>query len=272
MRKVAYILFLSFWASAALAQQNCNIYLYQGDTTMYKACLMSEKTSGFYQFSKEYQTILDSAIAINPKFSWAYRHKSTAYLKSGEFVKWKQLIDKAVELEPKQHLGYRGWCRYQFFRDYKGAIADIERLKSLNNYDIGYSANGDYHLEIARAIYYDAVGQKSNAISIIENQLESPDYEAGTYDYLHLGVFYLDAKRYKEAITALEKQLQRNPIAEAHYYLAKVYAAQVKVDKEKESLLQAKGLLNEGYRMFDPYTQPYHKIYSIQVEEELAGM
>ena len=61
-------------------------------------------------------------------------------------------MNKAVALDPKEHLPYRGWCRYQFFRDYEGAIQDIERLDSLSKYDIGYSVNAEYHLHIARAL------------------------------------------------------------------------------------------------------------------------
>lgn len=38
-----------------------------------------------------------------------------------------------------------------FFRDYKGAIKDIEKLDSLISYNIGYSTNGDSNLESIRS-------------------------------------------------------------------------------------------------------------------------
>ena len=104
------------------SQPNCNAFLYYGDSLRYKACKVAEKREGYYQFSKEYQAALDEAIAIDPGFAYAYEAKSTAYLKSGDFVSWIQLMDKAVA---------RGWCRYHFFKDYVGGIRDIERLDSL---------------------------------------------------------------------------------------------------------------------------------------------
>ncbi|WP_321538873.1 tetratricopeptide repeat protein [Flavobacterium piscinae] len=84
---------------------------------------------GQYQFSKEYQSILNESLKIDSTFDYAYWAKSIAYLKSGDFITWKKLIDKAVDLNPVEYLGYRGWCRYQFFRDYEGAINDIEALE-----------------------------------------------------------------------------------------------------------------------------------------------
>jgi len=134
--------------------QNCQAFLYYGDTLQYEACLIAEERDGHYQYSKAYQEALDRAIEKCPYFSYGYFHKSVAYLKSGDFLTWKKLIDKAVELKPEENLGYRGWCRYQFFRDYQGAINDIERLDNLVTYDIGYSAGCEYHLNIAKAICY----------------------------------------------------------------------------------------------------------------------
>lgn len=144
--------FSLLFANQLFGQINCEVYKNSGDLKKYEACRIAEERAGHYQFSFEYQNALDRALAVDSTFSWAYRYKSTAFLKSGDFITWKKLMDQAVALDPAAHLDYRGWCRFQFFRDYAGAIEDIERLTSLVSYDIGFSQNGYYHLEIARAL------------------------------------------------------------------------------------------------------------------------
>lgn len=269
MKNLSIILFLIAFTNV-FAQPNCEAYKYYGDTLKYDACKKAMEIKGHYQFSKEYQTVLDESLEIDPTFDYAYWAKSIAYLKSGDFVTWKKLIDKAVEYNPKEHLGYRGWCRYQFFRDYVGAIEDIEKLDSLVDYDIGQSQNGTYHLNIAKGLCYKAIGQKEKAIEIIENQLalnENEDF-VGAYDYLHLGVLYLETERFEKAIEIFKKQSETNEMAENQYYSALAYLNLDKLTEYKSSLKRAKELYIEGRKMSDPYSNPMDKIYLEDIETE----
>lgn len=252
------------------SQPNCNAFLYYGDSLRYKACKVAEKREGYYQFSKEYQAALDEAIAIDPVFAYAYEAKSTAYLKSGDFVSWIQLMDKAVALNPKEHLSYRGWCRYQFFKDYEGAIRDIERLDSLSKYDIGHSVNAHYHLHVARALCYKALGQKEKAIDIIEKQLAQSDYDPGLFDYIHLGVLYLEIENYAKAETSLLKQQEINDLAENRYYLGLLYKITNQKAKAQKELEKAKVKYQKESWLFDPYTEPMDKIYMEDIDKALS--
>lgn len=270
MKNLNVLLFLISFSSL-FAQPNCEAYKYYGETLKYEACKKAEEVKGHYQFSKEYQTVLDKSLEIDPTFDYAYWAKSIAYLKSGDFVTWKKLIDKAVLNNPKEHLGYRGWCRYQFFRDYKGAIKDIEKLDSLVNYDIGQSQNGTYHLNIAKALCYKAIGEKEKAKVIIEKQIKLNEEEdfVGAYDYLHLGVLYLETEKFEQAVEIFKKQSKNNELAENQYYLALTY---LKLDKSAESkscLEKAKELYIAERKMYDPYSNPMDKIYLEDIENEL---
>ena len=268
--KYLLLITLFLWYSISLAQ-NCEAYKYYGDTLKYEACKVAKKRAGHYQFSKEYQIALDKSLKIDSTFDHAYFAKSIAYLKSGDFVTWKKLIDKAIQYNPKEHLGYRGWCRYQFFRDYKGAIKDIEKLDSLVDYDIGHSQNGTYHLNIAKGLCYKAIGEKERAIAILEKQIKLNEVEdfVGAYDYLHLGVLYLETEKFEKAIETFKKQSVNNQLAENQYYLALTY---LKLDKtvEFESCLEkAKELYIGGRKMSDPYSNPMDKIYLDNIENEI---
>lgn len=267
---IKYLLLIGLLSNQFLVNaQNCNAFKYEGDTLQYEACIVAEESGYHYQFSKRYQEIYDEAIDICPYFSTAFQAKSTAYLKSGDFLTWKKLMDEAVRLNPTEHLGYRGWCRYQFFGDYQGAIKDIEELDRLSKYDIGHSVNGDYHLNIAKAICYKALGDKEKAIDIIEKQLADKQHSSGIYDYLHLGVLYLETKQYPKAIDYLTRQIEANTLAESHFYLAKAYKGVGKVDKYYEHLREAEKLYQAGRNMFDPYSVPCDKVYLEEILEEM---
>ncbi|MEN2281148.1 hypothetical protein AAGF08_03350 [Algoriphagus sp. SE2] len=270
MRYFNFLIVL-FSFSSTFAQRNCEAYKYNRDTLKYEACKKAMEIKGYYQFSREYQSVLDESIEIDPTFDYAYWAKSIAYLKSGDFVTWKKLIDKAVELNPKEYLGYRGWCRYQFFRDYKGAIKDIEKLDSLVDYDIGQSQNGTYHLNIAKGLCFKAIGEKGKAIAILEKQINQNEEEniVGAYDYLHLGVLYLETENYEKAVEIFIKQSEINELAENQYYLAMTY---LKIDNPvgyKSCLQKAKELYIEGRKMSDPYSNPLDKIFLEDIENEI---
>lgn len=266
MRNLTYLFLIL--PICLFSQPNCNAYLYKGDTLQYKACIESEKANNLYQFQREFQEIFDEAIKISPNFAYAYREKSTAYLKCGDFITWKKLIDKAVEYDSNGNLGYRAWCRYQFFRDYKGAIKDIEKLDSLVTSNIGYSVNGDYHLNITKGICYSAIGQKHKAIKIFRDQLKTKDYSAGLYDYYQLGVIFYEINDFKNALICFDKQSKINELADNAYYKCKIYKLLKNETEHKKYKEIALKLYAENKKLFDPYTRHYKSIYYDTISKE----
>lgn len=269
MKRTIALLPLLFLALVLSAQPNCRAYLYYGDSLKARACEQCKEIAGHYQFSRDFQEALDKAIEIDSTFYYPYQTKSIAYLKSGDFITWKKLIDKAVKYYPEGSLGYRGWCRYQFFRDYEGALKDLEELESIVDYDIGFSVNGDYHLKVAKAIILKNLNRPNEAIELIEEQLTADNYDPGLYDYLHLGVLYLEKGEINKAIDALKKQNARNHIAEGEYYLALAYKSIGETSNFRTAIAQSKELYLKDSRMLDPYTRPTDKVYLEWIEQEL---
>jgi tetratricopeptide (TPR) repeat protein len=239
--KNAFFLLGLLLSLRAMTQPNCNFFLYQGDTAQYRT--------------------------ICPYFAYAYREKSVAYLKSGDFLGWKKLIDLAVKYDAPANLGYRGWCRYQFFRDYQGAIRDIERLDSLINYDLGHSANGDYHLEVARAMCYSALGQKQKARSILEAHLAEAGRQAGLFDHYQLGVTCFELGDLETAFRHFQLQDQRNELAESAYYQALIYRQQGVIADFESQKTKALDLYHRKRMLMDPYTHHFNKVYLEEIEK-----
>jgi tetratricopeptide (TPR) repeat protein len=244
------------------------VFKFQNNEPCYDACVTA--TEEAEQGTKKSQLQFDIAIELCPSFDYAYFEKAVPYLKRGDFITWKQLIDKAVEINPIGHLGYRGWCRYQFIRDYKGAIKDIEKLDSLTTSDIGYSINGDYHLNVAKALCYKALGEKDKAIKIIEEQLSQTGYSPMTYDYLHLGVLKGETGDLEGAIKNIKKSIELGPyLADNYYYLGLIYKKKNLIKEHKENMEKAKAYYLKGYGRLDPYTHPMDKIYLVDIDKEL---
>lgn len=263
-----YIVMICFFFSCLMkAQPNCNVYLYKKDTLQFEVCETSKTINKkYYQFSKKFQDEYDSIIKVAPNFAYAYQAKSIAYLKSGDFLNWKILIDKAVLYDRIEYLGYRGWCKFQFFRDYEGAIKDFEELETLTN-ELGYSANGDYHLSIAKAICYSALNEKEKAILLFENTLNKQGYSPGNFDYYQLGVTYFEVKNYQKAMQAFVKQDSISQLAENLFYISKIN----KIKKNEEEYTRNKQLAiqlyKEGKTLHDPYTHHYNKVFLAEIEQ-----
>lgn len=269
--RVLVLLSVCMVAASVSAQPNCEIYKQDKQTACYEGCNLAVEAAN-EQGTSASQEQFDKAIALCPALDYAYMEKSVPYLKRGDFITWKSLIDKAVELNPLGHLGYRGWCRFQFLRDYKGAIADFETLATLNEFNIGYSQNGDYHLNIAKALCYKAIGEKKKAIDIIERHLANKDYSPLPYDYLHLGVLKLEIADTVSAITNLKKSIELNDyFAEPHYFLGMIYKGRNSKMEYREYMEKAKTYYLKGYKRFDPYTHPIDKIFLKQIEHELSN-
>ena len=266
--------FIIFWSIIFIQNistaQNCNVFLYQKDTLQYEACLIAEDAYQYYQYSREYQEILDKAIEKCPHFSYAYRNKSTAYLKSGDFITWKYLIDKAVEYDFRENIGYRGWCKFQFFRDYQGAIDDIEALEAVSKGNIGYSAGGQYHLKVAKALCYKQLGNIDKAISIMEQYMIDSTNQISVFDHLHLGVMYLETGTYDKAITQLNLQSKQNDLAENQYYLALCHQKMGITDLFTTHITKAKEMYLRNQKMIFHYTEPIDRIYLKEMDKALS--
>ncbi|PIF43994.1 tetratricopeptide repeat protein [Chryseobacterium sp. 52] len=244
-----------------IAQVNCNAV--EGENCK-KACELYNWASD-RQGNWESQEAFDKAIGLCPDFSNAYMEKAVPYLKNGDFVTWKILIDKAVAVDPKMHLGYRGWCKFQFLRDYTGAVQDLEELKKYYPEDLGRSLNGDYHLDVVKAMSYSALGQKEKAVGIIERLLVSRGYFKGMYDHYQLGVTYFELGRYDKASENFEKQSKEYDFAENIYFKSKVSKIRNKDYLDLKKLALA--TYDEGKTMKDVYTHHFNKVYRKQIEQ-----
>jgi tetratricopeptide (TPR) repeat protein len=217
------------------------------------------------------QTMLDILKFQYPDYSDVYFEQSVAFNKYGYHDKGFELLDQAVDLDPIMHLGYRGYMKLRFLRDYHGALADLNRLDTLtpNFNDAPWGENIDF---LRGECYY---GNKDYQKAIeyfernINNQLEG---WADIQSFVYLGICEYRLKNYNQAIIQLNSALQHSDkTTEAYFYLAKVYKAMDSLPKSKEYLIKSKE--NLAYKHDDAYNEYLNEIYLsdiIELEKQYA--
>jgi tetratricopeptide (TPR) repeat protein len=270
MKNFSYIFVFILIEINCFGQVNCEA-VFEKDSLCYRACKMfyvdsnTTLSRAHVQGARESQIQCDSAILLCPNFADAYYIKAIPYLKCGEFWKWKPLIDKAVEYDTIEYIGYRGGARFMFLRDYLGAIADIELLKTKVE-NIGSIYNGDYHLNCILAFCYRGIGDTLKAIEILKKHVLSDN--RGFYDHYHLGVTLFQIQRLDEAEEALRQQIDIYPFADVFYYLALIYKRLSNNQKFEKSIKKTheyyqNGITLPGLNSFMDYPD---KIYLKQIE------
>ena len=266
----AALLGLTMVPTNAAAQYNCTIFKDSSET---RACRLYNASDSFAQGSPKCEQYLDSAIAICPRFAPAWHERSVPFLKRGDFVTWRHYLDKAVALD-SSYLAYRGWCRFEFLRDYRGALKDLQRFDTLFGFPHLTSNNGDYELHIVMALCERALGNYRASFAYFDKAFGTDSSQAGLYGWLYLGISQLRIKDYAAAVETLEYENRvYDKFAETWYYLSKANLALGKKALAKEQMLHARALFNDHsgkYYLHDVYCEMQDAIYLSDVEAALT--
>ncbi len=245
---------------------NCNLF----EDDCKEACVEAEQAIMHSQGSKASQIHFDKSIELCPTFAYSYYEKAVPFAKRGSVSEWNKLMDNAVKYNPEEYLGQRGWYHFFFMHNYQASITDIERLQTLyGDTDIGVTGDAMYHLHILRALCYKGLGEKQKAIDCIETQMAKADHYLGFYDYLHLGVLYLEMDKPEKAIEVLTQQIESNEWSEAYFYRGKAYLQLHDTDRFIQDTKQALELYRKGDKMHNSYRQLVDEIYESDILEAL---
>lgn len=255
--------------------QDVNCAIYPAGSPCRQACDLyqspARKAAG--QGSARSQQYFDEVLALCPTFAPAWREKAVPYLKQGDFGTWKRLIDHAVQLQPAQYLGYRGWCRFEFLHDYAGAQADLTRLMALTLGNPGFSNNGDYDLRIVLALCLREQGDAKRALAVFDACIAAnkAQQRIGLYDYLHRGVTRFRQGDTAGALLDLQRQQQQiKQLADTEYYLGLVYRKQKKSALAHRHFALAETLFRQGHYRHNDYCESLDKVYLADIQRALA--
>lgn len=262
----AFLFFISF-TIISCGKANKNTRVDVAKSTHYYQEVMKGQ---FQQGSEIEQSYLDSAIFYNPNNADAFYEKSAWQIKTGDYVQYFKYMDKAVELEPKVYLGWRGAIKLHYLRDYEGAIEDLMAYNELfptsdenaargesTNYLLGLGFMGleDYE----KAIYFF-----NKSISTAENKDQLGYIDP--YTFLYKAVCHIKLGEYEIADFELERTLDfYGNCAEAFFYKA-VLAKNGNHDLACKNIQKALVNFNKGYNLTDPYREVHNQLYKDDIE------
>lgn len=210
------------------------------------------------------QFMFKNLIKQYPNFSDAYREKSVAYNKRGLYSEGFKLLDKAVNLNPKEHLGYRGWMKLYKLKDYRGAINDFERLDALTP-DYVDTAQGEY-ISYLTAISYQGLGEYQKSKEYYGKYFKTADsttLSINSIVYVNYGTLLEKLGLYEEALDQLNKPLNTKgfKFSEAYFHKAEVFEKLSKKDSARYYYKEALHQYDNSSKLKDIYNEVFNELY-----------
>lgn len=199
----------------------------------------------------------------NPQNDEIYFEQSVPYNKRGDHERGFELLDKAVEYNPRVYLGYRGYMKLRFIRDFEGAIKDFNKLDKLTPNVIDTPWGED--IDFLRGEAYYGLGNYEKAIVHFNQSIENQGEDwAEIQSYVYLGNSELQLENFEKAINSYKRGLMQSKfVCEAHFGLAKAYKEIGEIEKAKEHILKAEK--HYRYKRNDPYNEFLNEIYKTDI-------
>ncbi len=194
-----------------------------------------------------------------------YMEYSVDFNKAGDFENGFKYLNKAVELEPEMHLGYRGWIRLRKLRDFDKALADFERLDSLtpNFVDAPWNENIDF---LRGECYFGKKDYKKAIESFNLNVKNNKEDWVDIHTFVYLGLCEYELGNYEKAISEFERALaQSKYTTESFFGISKAFYKLGNIEKAKENILEAEK--NIDYKRNDIYNEFLNEIYLSEILE-----
>lgn len=221
------------------------------------------------QGSLRSQYFLDLSIKSDSTFSYAYFEKSVPFNKRGDYAEGFRLLNKAIKLNPKMHLGYRGWLRLVKLKDYIGCISDLTKLqeiKSENRYNNAWGQNINYLIGIS----FFGLKIYDKAIKYFDFAIDENNKEIDLNYYLYKAIALFNTGGFEQSITCLKACIELNDnFTEAYYYLGLNYLKVEDLNKAKDNFNKAMNLYKQGYKIRNPYNEVFVELYVSDITNQL---
>ena len=205
----------------------------------------------------------EKAIEYDQDNSDAWMERSVSFNKAGDFKQGFEYLNKAVQLNPSLHLGYRGWIRLRKMRDYDKALVDFDKLDSLtpNFVDAPWGEDIDF----LRGECYFGKKDYEKAIELFNRSIKNQKEDwADIHSFVYLGLCEYELGNYKKSISEFERALKQSKYTtESFFGISKAYYKLGNIEKAKEYIFEAEN--NIHYKRDDVYNEFLNEIYLSEI-------
>lgn len=245
------------------------------------AAMYHKYSMSVYQPSALHRTYKDSALLVNPEHVEYRQRLSYSYKKTGEHIKAMELLDQAVALDVKNDntkaLQYRAWSFLYFYKDYPGAIKDVDLINKMDSRNEYTVCHGEpCNLLKGQALY--KLENYPEAIRTFKELLESDrkmgwDPSDNFLAHFYMARSYTEMEDYETAILKYKELIKTDGrFTEAHFQLGRIYNILNRKDEAQNYLISALNLLDQGYKMGEPYIERFDEVFRYQIEEEMEKL
>jgi tetratricopeptide (TPR) repeat protein len=237
--------------------------------------VLVQKADQVMQGSPRWLEMLDSAILLDPENGLAYREKSVWFTKTGDYVTGYALLEKAVQLNPHESLGYRGWLRLYKLHDYQGAIEDLKKFDAITPATADYA--WEEHVNYLIGLAEMGSGNFRNAVVAFNDYIKSETARSGeswinVYAFVDKAVCHRTLNEFDSALHYIDLSLKYYPqCPESFFEKGNILKAAGKVDEACQSWQSALQYARSGRTRRDPYKEYFNQLYIEDIEEAVAG-
>ncbi|WKV12258.1 tetratricopeptide repeat protein [Marivirga harenae] len=228
----------------------------------------------FLQPSAIHRVYKDSALILQPNNVDIRQRLSYSYKKVGEHMKAMEVLNKAVEIDisngKSNALEYRAWTLLYYYRDYEGAVRDVDLIEKITNNFYNSCWGEPCGLIKGQALY--KLGNYKEAIErfkMVTAEEEALGFDGNFLVSFYTGRCYAGLGEYNKAIGHFEASLGSvKKFPEAYFQLGLVYE---KLDDQKmaiENFNLAKKYIK--YSMNEPYIERFDEVFEYMIDRKLA--
>lgn len=224
--------------------------------------------------TKAYQLACDSVIAVCPNWDRVYQMKAMPFIKMGRGAEAYYWLDKAIALNPGEHLDYRAFLKCIFTKDYEGALKDFAEAEKL----LPGGGLMDHSYSFYSALCYIGLGEFSTAANLLDSIATAQEKRltnAHFNTYFYQGLAHYLAGRNTLAEKAFNRCFAIHPYhPDAHFYSGQMKKARGEKEKAKSHFRACISALKEGYNNSEDqeiYVRYPYEVGIRDAEEALAA-